>query len=431
MLDLKFIKDNAELVKANNQSRGVKVDVNRLITLHNQRLKLQQELETWRAEKNKHSKAKPSVAVINKLKTLGRAISAHEAKVRLNDEEVNHLLYKIPNLNLPDVPIAKDASGNKVLRQWGKIPKFDFTPLDHIDLGSKLDIIDTETSAKVSGTRFNYLKNEAVWLQFALIQYVMETLTNQDNLKKIAKDFNLDINFKPFIPVIPPDIIKPAVYKKMARLNEDDEDKYYLPKDDVYLIGSAEHTTGPMHIDEIIPETELPLRYLAYATSFRREAGAYGQDTRGILRVHQFDKLEIEIFSVAENSLLEQDFILAIQEYLMRSLNLPYQVVLLCSADMGLPDARQIDIETWMPSQQRYRETHTADLMTDYQARRLNTRVKRENGKIEYIHMNDATVFAMGRILIALLENNQQADGSVRIPTILHKYIPFSIIEAR
>jgi len=431
MLDIRFIKDNAELIKANNQSRGVDVDVSRLIRLYNEKLKLQKELEAWRSEKNKHSKAKPTQAVINKLRKLGEAMSKHEAKVRLIDEEMHSLIYQIPNLNMPDVPIGKDASDNKVLRSWGDKPKFDFKPLDHVDLGKNLDIIDTETSAQVAGTRFNYLKNEAVWLQFALIQFTLETLTTKDNLDKIANEFNLTVDTRPFIPVIPPDMIKPDIYTKMARLNEGDEDKYYLAKDDVYLIGSAEHTVGPMHMDKIFAEKNLPLRYIAYSTSFRREAGAYGKDTRGILRVHQFDKLEIESFIIPEDAVKEQDFIVAIQEYLVRSLNLPYQVILLCSGDMGLPDARQIDIETWMPGQNRYRETHTSDLMTDYQSRRLNTKVKRQTGELNYVHMNDATAFAIGRMLIAILENNQQADGSIIIPKILHKYLPFTEIKTQ
>lgn len=430
MLDIKFIKDNAELIKANNESRGVVVDVNRLITLYNKKRKLQKELESWRAEKNKHSKAKPTQAVIDKLKKLGDAMSKHEAKVRLIDEELRSLIYQIPNLNMPDVPIGKDASDNKVLRSWGEKPKFDFKPLDHVDLGKNLDIIDTETSALVSGTRFNYLKNEAVWLQFALVQLTLEILTNKDNLNKIASDFNMSVDTRPFIPVIPPDMIKPEVYTKMARLNEGDEDKYYLQKDDVYLIGSAEHTMGPMHMDKIFSEESLPLRYIGYSTSFRREAGAYGKDTRGILRVHQFDKLEIESFTTPEDAIKEQDFIVAIQEYLVRSLNLPYQVILLCSGDMGLPDARQIDIETWMPGQDSYRETHTSDMMTDYQSRRLNTKVKRQAGELNYVYMNDATAFAIGRMLIAILENNQQSDGSVIIPKVLHKYLPFKEIKS-
>jgi len=219
-------------------------------------------------------------------------------------------------------------------------------------------------------------------------------------------------------------MIKPDVYVRMARLDPSQkEERYYLPKDDIYLIGSAEHTLGPLHIDEIVPEDKFPIRYLGFSTAFRREAGTYGKDTRGILRVHQFDKAEMESFTLPENSTKEQNFIVAIQEYLMQGLEIPYQVVMICTGDMGGPNYRQVDIETWLPGQNKYRETHTSDLMTDYQARRLKTKVKRKNGELELAHMNDATAFAIGRTIIAILENYQQEDGSVVIPRVLREYV--------
>jgi seryl-tRNA synthetase len=209
----------------------------------------------------------------------------------------------------------------------------------------------------------------------------------------------------------------------MARLDATLEDeRYYFPKDDIYLIGSAEHTLGPLHMDETLKEDDLPIRYVGFSTCFRREAGSYGRDTRGILRVHQFDKVEMESFTVPENSLKEQEFFVAIQEYLMQELKLPYQVVMTCTGDQGDPDARHIDIEAWMPGQQKYRETHSADLMTDYQARRLNTRVRRADGSLNFVHMNDATVFAIGRTLIAIVENYQRADGTITVPEVLRPY---------
>ena len=223
-------------------------------------------------------------------------------------------------------------------------------------------------------------------------------------------------------------MIKPDIFAKMARLEPKDE-RYYIQSDDVYLVGSAEHALGPMHMDETILEQDLPLRYAGYSTAFRREAGSYGKDTKGILRMHQFDKIEMESFSKPEDSIMEQDFFVAIQEYLLKQLEIPYQVMMICTGDMGGPDARQIDIECWMPGQNKYRETHTADLMTDYQARRLNTKLKRKDGKNEFVHMNDATVFAIGRTLIAILENNQQKDGSVKVPKVLHKYTGFKAIK--
>lgn len=196
-----------------------------------------------------------------------------------------------------------------------------------------------------------------------------------------------------------------------------------FPEDDLMLIGSAEHTLGPMHMDEIFEEKDLPIRYAGYSTAFRREAGSYGKDTKGILRVHQFDKLEAEVFSLPENSLQEQDFLVAIQEHILRALKLPYQVIAVCTGDMGFPDYRQIDINTWMPGQGKFRETHSADCISGFQPRRLNTRVKRSDGKVESVHMNDATVVAVGRALIAIMENYQEEDGSIVIPEVLQKWM--------
>jgi seryl-tRNA synthetase len=200
------------------------------------------------------------------------------------------------------------------------------------------------------------------------------------------------------------------------------EDRYYLEKDNALLVGSAEHTLGPMHMDEVLTEKDLPIRYLGYSTSFRREAGTYGKDTRGIFRVHQFDKVEIESFTTSEHGDKEQELMVAIQEYLLQKLEIPYQVIMICSGEMGKPDYRQIDIECWIPGQGRYRETHTSDYMTDYQARRLNTKVSIK-GKTEFVHMNDATAIAIGRTIIAILENCQQKDGSVVIPKVLQKWV--------
>jgi len=211
--------------------------------------------------------------------------------------------------------------------------------------------------------------------------------------------------------------------KKMARLSPETEiERYAIPRDNQYLIGSAEHTLGPMHIDEVLEEKNLPIRYFAFTAAFRREAGSYGKDTKGILRQHQFDKVEMEAFTTPEDGAKEQNFLVGIQEYLMSELGLPYQVVAICTGDMGAPDFRQVDIETWMPSENKYRETHSSDYNTDYQARRLNTKIRTKEG-MGFAHMNDATAFAMGRTIIAILENYQQKDGSVLIPKVLQKWM--------
>ncbi|MBV9349396.1 MAG: serine--tRNA ligase, partial [Patescibacteria group bacterium] len=231
----------------------------------------------------------------------------------------------------------------------------------------------------------------------------------------------------PFVAVIPPYMMKTGVMNRMARLHPMDQ-RYVFEKDDLVLIGSAEHTLGPLHMDESIPESTLPIRYAGYSPAFRREAGTYGKDTKGIIRMHHFDKLEMESFTKPEEGYVEQDFLVAIQEHFLALLGLPYQVVIKSTGDQGTPDQRGIDMETWMPGQGTYRETHTSDYMGGYQARRLNTRVKRSDGSLEHVHMNDATLVAMSRTLAAILENYQEPDGSVRVPKVLQSYLNKDII---
>ncbi len=425
MLDINYIRENIDVVKKAATSKRVEVDLDKLISLDTKRRELTTKVDELRQLRNIAAKDQD----IEKGKALKGELEGLEKELKVVSEQFINLMILVPNVPCEDVPLGRDESENKVIRKWGEVRDLGFTPKDHIELGQRLDIIDMETAAKVSGTRFAYLKGEAVLLQFALIQYAFKVLQDVEILKEIASKINPDFSYKSFVPVIPPVMIKPDVYVKMARLDPSVVDeRYYLPADDLFLVGSAEHTLGPLHMDESIAEKDFPKRYVGYSTSFRREAGSYGKDTKGILRVHQFDKVEMESFSLPENSLKEQDFIVAIQEYLMQRLNIPYQVVIACTGDMSAPDARQIDIESWIPSQGKYRETHTSDLMTDYQARRLGIKVKRADGSLEVAHMNDATVFAIGRTLIAILENYQLEDGSVKIPEVLVPFTGFSEI---
>lgn len=425
MLDIRFIRENTEKVKKGVVAKQLDPKlVDKVLELDEEYRSLLQEVEKLRAKRNKFAKEK-DVAGGKKIKA---ELKINEPRLGKVEKEYLGALYQVPNILADDVPVGKDESENKVLRKWGKPKKFGFKPKDHMELGEALDIIDTKTSAKVAGARFNYLKGDAVLLQFALIQFAFETLTDQKIVKEIAKSVD-NPSDTPFVPVVPPVIVKAEVMKKMARFDPI-EDKYYLEKDDVLLIGSAEHTLGPMHMDEVLAEEDLPIRYLGYSMAFRREAGTYGKDTRGILRVHQFDKVEMESFTLPENSDKEQDFFVAIQEYLMQALEIPYQVVIICTGDMGAPDYRQIDIEAWLPGQGMYRETHTSDHMTDYQARRLNTKVQRK-GKTEFVHMNDGTAFAIGRTIVAILENYQQKDGSVVVPKALRRYVGKEKITSR
>lgn len=424
MLDVNLLRNDPDRVKkaiaVKNADPGL---VDQFLELDRSWRAAILDLEKLRAEQNELSKKREvDAAKANKEK-----IKNKEREVAELEEKRRSVWERIPNLPSEDTPVGKDETANKILRQVGEPREFDFELLDHMTIGEKIGLIDTKRAAEVSGTRFGYLMREAVLLEFALVQYALETLGNENVLKPIAESVKPGYNSKPFIPVVPPVLIRPEVMQKMARL-EPREERYYIPSDDLYLVGSAEHTLGPLHMNETVPENVLPLRYVGFSTAFRREAGSYGKDTRGILRVHQFDKVEMESFVLPEDGFNEQNFFVAVQEYLMGSLGLPYQVVITSTGDQGDPDARHIDIETWLPGESRYRETHSADYMTDYQARRLNTKVKRANGETEFVHMNDATVFAIGRMLIAILENYQRADGKIEVPRVLQKYVGREII---
>ena len=404
--------------KAIKDKKAEPVGIDAILRLYEERKELRQKIE----EVSRERKVAADARNVEEGKRLKDVLQPLGEKLAAVEKEFVQLMIKIPNIPSPDTPIGPDESANKVLRSWGEKPKFKFTPKEHWELGKELGVINTEKAGEISGPRFSYILGDLVHMQYALLKFGFETLTNEDTLKTIAEEAGLSISTKPFVPVLPPVMMKSAVMNRMARL-QPIEERYFFEKDDIVLVGSAEHTLGPLHMDEIIDEKDLPIRYVGYSTAFRREAGSYGKDTRGILRQHQFDKLEMETFCLPENSMQEQDFLVAIQEHLLKSLKLPYQVVLVCTGDMGFPDYRQIDIETWMPGQKKYRETHSADLTTSFQSRRLNTRVRRADSKVEPLHMNDATAVALGRTLIAIMENYQEEDGSIKIPEVLQQYM--------
>ncbi len=417
MLDIRFIKENKDIVAEAVKNKNSSVDLDALLALYEKRVDLRRQLDELNAKRNQAAKDR-NIEEGQRLKGEAEALEKSFAEV---DKEYMAIMLKVPNMPSADTPVGKDENENQVLRQVGEKPQFSFKPKEHHEIGAELGVIDTETATEVSGPRFAYLKGDLALLHFAVVNYVFSILTSREKLAEIASGAGITIDAKPFIPVVPPVMIKPAVMNRMARLEPRDE-RYAIPADDAYLIGSAEHVLGPMHMDEVFAEKDLPIRYAGYSTSFRREAGTYGKDMKGIIRLHQFEKLEMETFCLPETSMQEQNFLVAIQEYINKSLGLPYEVMICCTGDMGDPDHRHIDINTWMPGQDKYRETHSADHMASYQSRRLNTRVKREDTKMEYVHMNDATASA-GRTLVAILENYQEADGRVRIPDALKPYM--------
>ncbi len=431
MLDIKFIRDNQDIVKKAIKDKQLNMNLEHLLALDDQRRKYIIETEAIRSRRNeiteKLKKGKEE-SLIFESKDLKEKLAKLETEMKEIEDAWQKEMLHVPNIPWTDVPVGESETENKIILTWGKPRNFTFEPKDHLVLGQELGIIDTEASAKVTGSRFTYLLGGAAALQFALIKFVTDSLTSPEIVKKLADSVEPGYNPKPFIPVVPPVMIRPEVYVKAARLSEEDkEERYYLQQDDLYLIGSAEHTLVSMHMDKTFEEKDLPLRYIGYSSSFRRESGSYGKDVKGILRLHQFDKLEMESFSTADDSYKEHLLFVAFEEYLLQSLNLPYQKLLKCTADIGLPNARGVDIETWMPGQNKYRETHTADMMTDFQARRLNIRVKRK-GVSELVHTNDATAAAIGRLLIAIIENYQEEDGSITVPEILKPYTNFTKI---
>ena len=428
MLDIQFIRDNADLVAEKAKQKGYPVDIPKLLELDGQRRTRLTQIDELRARRNAQAAelkgGKPTDEQIAAGKQLKEELAQLETDLKTIEAQYDTLLKSVPNMPLEDVPVGASEDENVVAKQVGDKTAFDFTPKSHWEIAESRDLIDKERASKVAGARFAYIKGNLVRLQFAVVQFVLDTLGDEMVLQKLIDENGLHIPAKPFTPVLPPAMIKTDVFAAMDRL-EPRDDRYRVgeAEDDLWLQGSAEHTLGSMYMDEIIDETQMPIRYVGYSSSFRREAGTYGKDTEGIIRMHQFDKLEMEVFSTPETGLEEHQLLCAIQEYLVQQLGLPYQVLQKCTADIGKPNARGIDIEVWMPGQDKYRETHTADYMTDYQARRLKTRVRKSDGSVALVHTNDATAFALGRIMVAIIENYQTADGHVKIPAALQRYL--------
>jgi len=410
MLDFKLIRENSKEVKNRVGSKNFDPAViDRVLKVDETRRQLIGEVERWRQRRNKLGKGEIDEA--RKIKEMLRRL---EPDLKAVEKELKELLYQIPNLPASDVPVGKNESENVELRRWGKRRKFSFKPKAHYELGEELDLIDVKRAAKVSGTRFGYLKNEAVWLETALVKLAFDVLSKNG-----------------FRLVIPPVMITTESMREMGYLEgEEKKERYILDKDNLVLVGTSEQAIGPMHKNEVLAENDLPLRYAGFSTCFRREAGSYGKDTKGILRVHQFNKVEMFSFTKPENSDQEHEYLLSLEEKLMQMLELPYRVVKMCSGDLGMPAARKYDIEAWFPSEKRYRETHSTSTCTDFQARRLNIKFKDKSGGLQFVHTLNGTAFSE-RPLLAILENYQQKDGSVLVPEVLQKWTGFKKIPAK
>jgi len=401
MIDIKKLRDNPDFFKkstADKQRDPALVD--KVLELDQQKREVLQKVETLRAERNALGKEG-----IGRGKEIKAELDQLEEKLRSLDADLTVVVWKLPNPALENVPVGKDESKNMEIKKWGETPKFDFEPKAHWLLGEDLDLIDTERAGKVYGTRFGYLKNDAVLLEMALLHF---------GFKKLVE--------KGFVPIFPPVLIKKDVMSALGYNNYGWGETYQIRDEDLVLVATAEHAIVPYFKDEILQESDLPRRFVGFSGAFRREAGSYGKDTKGILRVHQFNKLEMVSFCKPEDSIAEHEFILGVEEELMQALKLPYHVMQMCTGDLGDPAAAKYDVEAWFPSENKYRETHSCSNCTDYQARRLNIRFKRKSGETEFVHILNGTAFSE-RPILAILENYQKADGSVEIPEVLRPFI--------
>jgi seryl-tRNA synthetase len=414
MLDLKLIRSDPERVKAALARRGAAEQVDELLALDARRRELLPRIETAQAERKSLSKqigeakqrgeeAAEQMAAVQELK---ETIESGKAELEQVEAELQALAATLPNLPDPAAPDGMTEEDAVVLREEGERPSFDFEPRDHLELGTELGLIDIEAAARVSGSRFAYLKGDLVLLELALVRFALDLVRGEGHE-----------------PVVPPVLVREEALYGTGFLPGDRDQIYEVPKDELFLVGTSEVSLAALHADEILAAERLPLRYAGFSTCFRREAGAAGRDTRGIFRVHQFDKVEMFSFVEPSQSASEHERLLAIEERILGELEIPYRVVNVAAGDLGAPAAKKYDCEAWIPSQERYRELTSCSNTTDYQARRLACRYRLSNDDApQVVHTLNGTAVAVGRTMIALIENRQERDGSFTLPTILHSY---------
>jgi seryl-tRNA synthetase len=416
MLDIKLIRNEPEMVRERLRRRGAKAEaaLDMLLELDTRRREILVELEGKRSLRNTTSeeiarlkKAKDDASdKIAAMREVGDRIKELESRLKEVEAELETELLQVPNLPDPTAPAGPEENTEE-LHDWGETPRFDFEVRDHLELGTALDAIDMERAGKVSGSRFVYLKGDLVFLQFALVQFALQKLT--------AKGFR---------PVVPPVLVRDEAMYGTGFFPTDLQQVYRIESDGLNLVGTSEVSLAALHMDEILPEESLPVRYVGYSSCFRREAGAAGKDTRGMFRVHQFDKVEMFSFCHPDRSGEEHDFMRSLEEEVLRDLGIPYRAVNIAAGDLGASAAKKYDLEAWIPSQERYREVTSCSNCTDYQARRLKARAKGKEGAPYLLHTLNGTVVAVGRTIIAIVENYQQADGSVLVPEVLQPFMP-------
>lgn len=418
MLDIKFIIENTKTVKEGLARKGYapeEINIDELINIYKNLNKLKTSSQALAEEKNKlsnsikSSSAEERPAIIAKSKEIGEQLKKEQEQLAEEQQKYDNIMWRMPNLPCPQSPIGPDESGNVVIRKVGTPTKFDFTPKDHVELMEYNDWSELERITKVSGARTYAIKNELSRLELALHMLVLDKLAANG-----------------FTTITVPSLSKQKPLYGMGYLPFSQDEIYYMPADDLYLSGTAELVLNSLHADEILSENDLPILYAGFSPCFRREAGAAGKDTRGLIRVHQF--LKTEQFVICKNDINESEKwhqkLLSISEEVLQDLELPYQVLEICTGDMGAPKYRQYDLEAWTPSQNCYRETHSCSNITEWQARRTNLRYRdNQDGKVKFAHTLNNTGIATPRILVPFIENHQQADGTVRIPAKLQPYM--------
>ncbi len=413
MLSLDFIRANKEKVVSAAKNKNRKIDIDLILKLDDQRRELIQKVQTLREERNKTTHQKPDEKTITRGRKIKEEIKKLEKTLQEISVQLDSLVSLVPNIPLPEVPVGIDETGNLEVKQWGKIPAFDFKYRSHLELGLALDLIDLERGSKVSGFRGYFLKNQAAQLQLAVLFYVFQELIK-----------------KGYTPLIAPAIVKGFTLFGSGQFPWGKQEVYKLNDEDAYLAGTAEVPVTSYYSGEILKESDLPKKLVAFSPCFRREAGAYGKDTKGLYRLHEFWKVEQVIISknnIEEAKKLHEELQKNCEE-ILQNLKLPYRVLLMCTGDMGEPQIKKYDTETWMPSRKGYGETMSNSIMGDFQTRRLKIKYRKKDGSTEYCFSLNNTVLASPRILIAILENYQQKDGSIRVPEVLQSLVGFKEI---
>ncbi|MDR3519269.1 MAG: serine--tRNA ligase [Candidatus Pacebacteria bacterium] len=415
MLDIKFIRENKDIVQAGAKKKHIEIDIEKLLTLDDTRLKELKEVEDLRSEVNRVSNdiardqdSASKIQLIEEMRAVKEDIKTREEKLKTTIEEWQKMMLQVPNV--PDISVPDGASDeeNQEIKVWGEKPQFLFTPKSHVELMLSHDMADYERGSKVAGFRGYFMKNDGARLEWALMRFVEERFMNREG----------------FTPMIVPSLLRREPFMGTGYLPQSEED-LYKTQDSDYLAGTAEVSTMGYYMNEIIDKKNLPLKFFSFSPCFRREAGSHGKDTKGIFRIHEFIKYEQVVLCEAshETSVRFHEELTANSEALLQELNLPYHVVVNCGGDLGLGQVKKYDIEAWMPSDGKYRETHSSSYFHDFQSRRLGIRYKDENGKLQFVHSLNNTALAMPRVICQIVENYQQADGSIKIPKVLRPYM--------